>query len=216
LQKIVGFLRRAGAKCFNLLQDTYLASVTRGMNVELARRNAKRGEENLRWFTPEEAAVAEALAAIIVPSDKETPGIEDVGVLGPPAIVALDNLVVKSPYSQDLYLRGLLSFDIWAQSRRGCKFAELPKEDQIMLFRAAQHNYERWTAGGSGLKKAWRRLRAISPAKNGSFFAAQLYPQLRGDCLRVFYTSRVSWTWLQYDGPPMDKGYSSLATPRED
>jgi len=186
------------------------------MEKELARRDTQRGGKYLGWFTAEEVVLAEALATLIVPSAEETPGIEEVGVLDPPAIVALDNLVAKSSYHQHLYSHGLLAFDAWALKELGRKFAELPKEEQIMLFRAAQHNYEHWTAGGSALKKAWHRLRALCQARNGSFFAAQLYPQIRDDCFRVFYTSRVSWTWLQYDGPPMDKGYSSLATPRED
>jgi len=210
------YLKRLAVDCFDLAQDICLKVSTGGMNRELARRDAQRGGKNLRWLMPEEAVVAEALATIIVPSDEEAPGIEEVCVLGPPAIVALDDLVARSSESQHLYSRGLLAFDIWAQSRHGCKFAEMPTEHQIMLFRAAQHDYERWAAGGSRLKKAWHRLRAISQARNGSYFAAQLYPQIKDDCLRVFYTSRVSWTWLQYDGPPMDKGYSSLATPRED
>ena len=184
------------------------------MNKELARRDAKRGRNTLRWFTPDEAVVAEALARIIVPSDDETPGIDEVCVLDPPAIVTLDNLVTASAERQYLYSRGLLSFDTWALKERKCKFAEMPKEDQIMLFRAAQQIYEGWTASGSAILKAWRRLRASTRAGNGSFFAAKLYPQIKDDCLQVFYSSRVSWVWLEYDGPPMDKGYPSLVERR--
>ncbi len=44
----------------------------------------------------------------------------------------------------------------------------------------------------SDLKKVWRRLQAIAQVRDGAFFAAELYPQIRDDCLRVFYTSRVS------------------------
>lgn len=210
----MSFLRRAGVDCFNLVQDICLAAATRDMIKALACRDTECGVKNLRWFTPDEAVVAEALATIIVPSDEETPGIGEVCVLGPPAIVALDNLVATSSYRQQLYSRGLLSFDTWALKERGSKFSEMPKEDQIMLFRAAEHIYEGWTASGSGMRKAWRRLRAISQARNGSLFAAQLYPQIREDCLQVFYTSRVSWVWLHYDGPPMEKGYPNLVERR--
>jgi Gluconate 2-dehydrogenase subunit 3 len=210
----MNFLRRAGVDCFNLLQRICLAVATRGMNEKLARRDAERGGNHFRWFTPEEAVVAQALASVIVPSDEETPGIDEVAVLGPPAIVALDNLIMTSSDRQQLYSRGLLSFDVWALKERGCKFAEMPKEDQTLLFTAAQHIYEGWTASGSGMMKAWRRLRAVTKARNGSLFAAQLYQQIRDDCFQVFYTSRASWIWLNYDGPPMDEGYSSLVERR--
>jgi hypothetical protein len=46
------------------------------MDKEQAHRDAQRGGDNFRWFTPDEAAVAEALGRIIVPSDGETPGAE--------------------------------------------------------------------------------------------------------------------------------------------
>jgi hypothetical protein len=184
------------------------------MNKELARRDAQRGANGLRWFTPDEAVVGEALATVIVPSDEETPGLDEVDVLGPSAVVALDKLVSTSSHRKQLYSRGLLSFDAWALSQHGYKFAEMPKENQVALFKAAQRIYEGWTANGPAALKAWRRLKAISQARKGSLFAAQLYPQIKDDCLQVFYTSRVSWVWLEYDGPPMDKGYPNLMEPR--
>ena len=119
-----------------------------------------------------------------------------------------------SPQRQQLYSRGLLAFDAWALQEQGCKFAEMPKEDQVTLFGAAQRAYEDWTANASAVVKAWRRLRAIAQARNGSVFAAKLYSQIRDDCFQIFYTSRVSWVWLDYDGPPMDKGYPSLVERR--
>ena len=210
----MSFLRTAAIDWFNLLQDIFLAAAERGMKKELARRDSERGRNNLRWFTSDEAMVAEALANVIVPSDEETPGLDEVDVLGPSAIVALDKLVATSLQRQHLYSHGLLAFETWALNQRGCKFAEMPKEDQIMLFRAAQQVYEDWTAGAHPIIKAWHRLRGITRARSGSFFAGQLYPQIRSDCLQVFYTSRVSWVWLEYDGPPMDKGYPNLMEPR--
>ena len=207
-------LGKIGVDCFNRLLSIGVAAASRGITREVAHRNAERGRNTFRWFTPEEAVAAEALANIVVPSDEETPGIDEVDVLGPPAIVALDNLVAKSSHRQELYSRGLLAFDAWALQERGCKFAEMPKEDQVTLFGAAQRAYEDWTANASAVVKAWRRLRAIAQARNGSFFAAKLYSQIRDDCFQIFYTSRVSWVWLDYDGPPMDKGYPSLVERR--
>jgi Gluconate 2-dehydrogenase subunit 3 len=210
----MSYLRRIGTDCFNFFLNICLGVASRGMNKELARRDAERGRDTLRWFTPEEVVVAEALATVIVPSDDETPGIDEVDVLGPAAIVVLDNMVTASPPRQYLYSRGLLSFDAWAMKERGCKFAEMSREDQIMLFSAAQRGYEDWSASASPVVKAWRKLRAFAQARNGSLFAAKLYSQIRDDCFQVFYTSRVSWVWLDYDGPPMDKGYPSVVEHR--
>lgn len=194
-------------KCFTV--------ATRSINNELARRNATRGTETFRWFTPEEAVAAEALARIIVPSDEATPGIDEIGVLDAPAMVTLDKLVAASPDRQYLYSRGLLSFDVWARHERNCGFAEMAKDDQIAFFRAAQRTYERSEHPASRIGRVWGRLREIVEARQGRLFAAQLYPRIREDCLRLFYTSRVSWTWLEYDGPPMDKGYPNVLAPRE-
>jgi Gluconate 2-dehydrogenase subunit 3 len=204
-------MRGMAVKGFKHLQDISIVMLTRAISKEYIRREGQRGNTKFRWFTAEEAAVAEALTRIVIPSDEESPGLEDVSVLDPPAIVALDTLVSKSTHRQEVYSRGLLSFDVWAQQRHECKFAGLPLADQVNLFKAAEGVYENWARHGSAMNKAWRRLQAITKAKNGSFFASQLYPQIRQDCLQVFYTSRVSWVWLEYDGPPMDKGYPNLA-----
>ena len=214
LQAAMGYSRKKGADYFNFLLGICLGVVSRGMNKELVSRDADRGRNTLRWFTPDEVVVAEALANVIVPSDEETPGIEEIDVLGAPAIVLLDRMIAASPQRQYLYSRGLLSFDTWATKEHGCKFAEMTREDQLMLFGVAERGYKDWTASSCVVGKAWRKLRAIAKSRNGSFFAAKLYPQIRDDCLQVFYTSRVSWVWLDYDGPPMDKGYPSVVERR--
>jgi hypothetical protein len=208
-------LKSLATDCFDFIIKVCLALPPHRISKELARRDAQRGSNSLRWFTPEEAAVAEALARTIVPSDEETPGMDEVCVLDAPAIVALDKQVSASSQGQLLYSRGLLSFDLWAREKHGCSFVDLRKEDQIALLAAAQQLYEGWNESLSLIRKVWRRFRVIAAARNGSYFASLLYPALRGDCLRVFYTSRVCWTWLEYDGPPMEKGYQSLTTPRE-
>ncbi len=208
-------LRQLAVKGFKGLQNRCLEVASRGIDDEIARRDAERGHGALRWFTPEEAPLVEALARIIVPSDEDTPGMDEVGVLDPMAIDTLDRLVAASPDRQDLFSRGLLSFDIWALDHYGRKFVELPQEKQVELFRAAQRVYEGLNENVSSMGKAWRRLKIIREVRTGAFYAAQLYPRIRYDCFQVFYTSRVSWTWLGYDGPPMDKGYASLSAPRE-
>lgn len=185
--------------------------VSRGLNKELARRAVERGRGDFRWITPEEAVVAEALAKLIVPSDGETPGIEDVCVLGPSALESLDRLIANSHERQGLYSRGLLSFDVWAKRERECRFASMLQEDQIRLLKASEQSFEEWTSPAPLVQKAWRRFKIVIRGKGIPFSAGQLFPQLRNDCLQVFYTSRVSWIWLAYDGPPMDEGYPKLA-----
>jgi hypothetical protein len=189
--------------------------LSRALDKELARRAAERGQRDSRWITPEEAAVAEALANLIVPSDGETPGIEDVCVLGPSTVESLDRMIANSPERQGLYARGLLSFDVWAQRECGCKFASMHQETQIRLLKASEQIYEEWTSPAPLARKAWRRFKIVIRGKGIPFSVGQLFPQLRSDCLQVFYTSRVSWIWLEYDGPPMDEGYPKLAARRE-
>ena len=200
--------------CFGFLRSLGLAVSAPGMKEELARRDKARGGHGLQWLTPEEAECAEALARVIVPSDEETPGLAEIDVFGPPAAVALDGLISASGYLRYLYARGLFSFDLWARKTHECKFAAMKKEDQVAMFAAAQQIAESLAAGGSKWANVSKKIRATIMAGNGSFFAAKLYPQIRSDCLQIFYTSRVSWTWLGYDGPPMDKGYPSVVEPR--
>jgi gluconate 2-dehydrogenase subunit 3-like protein len=202
-------VRNIMARSFRLLEDACLAVTSRSMGAELARREGHRGHGNLRWFTADETTVAEALASVVVPSDEESPGLEDVGVFGPPAIVALDTMVAASAYRRQAYSRGLLAFDTLALRRRNCRFANLPKADQIALFEAAQYVYEGWMTP-SAMKRAGRKMRSVLRAKGSWYFAASLFPQIRDDCIQIFYTSRECWTWLEYDGPPMDQGYPNL------
>jgi hypothetical protein len=206
-------LGKMGTLGINLVRSICLVRTLRRTDQELARRNAARPSKDFRWFTPEEALAAEALARIIVPSDGETPGLEDVGVLDAPAVTALDNIVFGSPYRHHLYSRGLLAFDNWALAEHGCKFAEVPAADQVKFFAAAQQLSENKTGGASRFLRVWRKLR-VTPATSALHGATLLFPHIINDCIQVFYTSRVSWVWLEYDGPPMDKGYVSVTAPR--
>jgi hypothetical protein len=211
MKAIVRDARQIWTERFDRFLNFCLRIVSRGLDEELARRDAERGHGNLRWITADEAVVAEALANLIIPSDNDTPGIDEVCVLGPSTLESLDKLITSSAERQGLYSRGLLSFDAWALRERQCKFTVMAQEDQIHLLKTSQHIYEEWTSPAPAIKKAWRRFKIIAKGKGIPFLAGQLYPQIRSDCLQVFYTSRVSWVWLEYDGPPMDEGYPGLA-----
>ena len=214
MHAIMRDVKQALSRRFDAFVYFCFGVASRGLDQEVARRANQRGQGNHQWITPEEAALAEALANLIVPSDSETPGAEDVGILGPSTIDSLDRLIRNSPWRQSLYSRGLLAFDVWAQKERGCVFAKMPQDDKLRLLTAAQQTYEKWIAPGSIFQKAWRRLRIAIQDKGVPFSAAQLFPHLRGDCLQIFYTSKVSWVWLDYDGPPMEQGYPDLAARR--
>ena len=184
------------------------------LDEAIAAKAASRGRNGLLWFTPEEAAIAQALGCIIIPSDEQTPGFDDIDVLGPPGIEVLDGFVAEDTGRQALYARGLLSFDLWARREYGRGFAELTREEQIALFRAAEQVGESWTAG-SVPQRALVRIRSILQIRSGRYFAVKLFAQVIRDCFQVFYTSRVSWVWLEYDGPPMDEGYPVLTGRRD-
>jgi Gluconate 2-dehydrogenase subunit 3 len=213
MEATLRFLRKIGSKCSNWLLNACLAFAPRNFNQELGRRNAERKGRSGQWLTPEEMAVAEALTKIVIPSEEESPGIDEVGVLGPSAITSLDKMISGCPIKQHFYSRGLLSFDVWAMKEHGSTFPGLPVDQQTSLFRRAQEMNDRWNISSSLIAKVRRRFDALAQIMRGSFDAVMLYRIIRDDSVQIFYTSRVSWVWLDYDGPPMEKGYLNL-TPR--
>ncbi len=209
----MSYLRTIGIKYYNSI-SVLLTSAPSAFNTELGRRNAVRGRNSFQWFMPEEAATAEALAKMIIPSEEGSPGIEEVSIFGPSAITLLDKLIKASPESQLFYSRGLLSFDIWAVKQYRHEMAELSTEQQAGLFRVVQQAPDICKGSQTPVAKMRRRFHSVMQARKGLSYAAMLCPMLRDHCLQIFYTSRVSWTWLEYDGPPMEKGYPSVVRPR--
>jgi hypothetical protein len=199
---------------FRKLFDSCLALSSPGFSKELHRRNARRSANVSQWFVPEEAAVAWALAKIIIPSGDGSPGIENLSRPDQSAVGLLDKMVSEDSEKKALYSYGLLAFDHWAMAKSKRGFAELSVEHQAYLFRAAQQRHEARVTDTSRLAKLRRAFEALIYARKGTFHAERLFPIIRNDCLQIFYTSGVSWAWLQYDGPPMDEGYCSLTRPR--
>jgi Gluconate 2-dehydrogenase subunit 3 len=199
---------------FRRLFDKCLALASPGLSKELDRRNARRAVNPSQWLVPEEAAVAWALAKIIVPSADGSPGMEDISRPDQTAVALLDKIVAEDSERQALYSHGLLAFDHWALNESGCEFADLSVEQQARLFRDAQQRHDAQVTGTSRIAKLRRAFEALIWARKGVFHAERLYPIIRNDCLQIFYTSSISWTWLQYDGPPMDQGYCSLTQSR--
>jgi len=215
MEAILSSSKTIVTKVLERLLNAGLSLLVRDFYQEVDRRNVQRLSNSSQWLTPEEAGVAEALAKIVIPSDEESPGIDEVCGPGPSAITSLDKLIKNCSYRQGVYSHGLLAFDVWSWRKHRRKFVELSTEQQTNLFRAAQEINENQQANHSVITKLWQRFGApFVEVRRGTSYAAVLYPIIRADSLQIFYTSRVSWVWLEYDGPPMEKGYSNLIQPR--
>jgi hypothetical protein len=191
------------------LVDATLGDVLGGLSWkragELAERNRYRQQNGRHWFTVDEHSVVDVLASLIVPSDGDGPGAKESGV-----VERINRLVAGSPDRQSVYARGLLALDERAQSDYGRGFAQLTYEQQVDLLRQMDRLHHKWSGSGSVMNKIRVKMAILYYKWNGFFWAVDLFPRLLQDVLRVFYTSRVCWDWLDYDGPPMPCGYPDL------
>jgi hypothetical protein len=167
------------------------------------RRDRTRPGRGRQWFTTEEAALVEALANLIVPSDETTPGAAEMDVLGRSAVEALDELVAGCADRQTVYTRGLLALDRLALDTHGHRFVDVSDEDQIRLLERLDQQQQAWFAPMPIPARAKTKLLMLYHQRSGLSPAVELFPKLVADVLQVFYTNRVSWVWLGYDGPPM-------------
>ena len=170
---------------------------------ELARRERERGRQAGRWFTPAEAALVTALAALIVPSDEGGPGANEADL-----VRSLDRTVATSPAQQELYALGLLAFDEWARKIRGMTFVQLRPAEQLSFLQMLDEMHNRRSTRGPLASRLARKATVIY--ERWKYPSVELLRQLRRDALGAFYTSPVCWTWLAYDGPPMPHGYQDL------
>jgi len=174
---------------------------------ELARRDRERPREGPQWFTADESALVEVLAHLIVPSDEGSPGAEQMDVLGRSAVETLDRLVAASPRRQALYARGLLALDRLAKDEYKSTFVALSQENQVHLLQFVDRRHQEWSKPISITAKLKTKIAILYHKWSGLFPATELFPTLVQDVLQAFYTNRVSWAWLDYDGPPMPEGY---------
>src|SRR2546426_447946 len=177
----------------------------------LKRRDQQRRQDGGRWFTAEESALVEILARFIVPSDETGPGADQMGSAGRSAVETLDDLVKSSPPRQRLYARGLLALDRLAKPKGKSRFVELSRDDQLQVLEFVDRLHQTWSAPSSLTTKIKNRVAALYRKWSGAYPAVALFPGLVQDVLRAFYTNRVSWSWLGYDGAPMPEGYPELA-----
>jgi choline dehydrogenase-like flavoprotein len=185
-----------------------------GRRKELGRRRRARTGTGKGWFLPEEYVLVDTLACLLVPSDDDTPGAREVDVLGGPVVESIQAAVSGSIELQEVYARGLFALDELARRRHGSAMAELSSDRQADLLTVVEALYAGRSMAGPLTVKLKKKLSALHQQWTGSSAAADLFPVLRNDVLGAFYTSKVSWIWLGYDGPPMPHGYPNLLEPR--
>lgn len=169
----------------------------------LARLERDRPQETGRWLTPAEDRILAALASLIIPSDDTGPGAADADVTA-----ALDRLLAGSPARQTLYRNGLLACDEWAQREYGRSFVTLAPDHQRELLRWVEPADSAVTRTASLTGKL--RRKAVDFYRKWRCPLVELFPELSRDVMGAFYTHRVCWDWLGYDGPPMPDGYPDL------
>jgi hypothetical protein len=121
------------------------------------------------------------------------------------AAEAIGALVAGSERRQVLYAHGLRDLNRLAAAKYGSAFVHLPPEKQRELLHSVDRRHQRSSASPSLISKI--RTRVVALYQNWTRPAMAFFPLLVDDVMRVFYTDRVSWAWLGYDGPPMPDGY---------
>jgi len=197
-QRLGGLLLKSSAERTKLLQ----------------RRNLARPGDEALWFVPEEAALVESLASMIIPSDEDSPGAKEIDVLGPSVVKTLDSWIPGASDKQFIYPRGLIAFDELAKRIYGARLVDLSCEKQLEVLKFVDGLHQNCLKPSSLLGKVKKRLLILNQMWDGSSPAVELFPVLVQDVFAAFYTSEVSWIWLGYDGPPMPHGYPDLYKPR--
>ena len=196
--------RRFAARAYRILREGF--DRWAGARA-LARRAPGSPERGEGWLREDERRLLEALSAAIVPSDESGAGAREANVVD-----ALNRRLAASPSHQQLYARGLPSFDTLSQKKFGHVFAELSPSEQTDLLREV----DRLSGGESDAQSGGTRVvgKALQLYRSVRFPAARLFPVLVEDVMQAFYTNPVSWKWLGYDGPPMPRGYLDPTHPR--
>jgi choline dehydrogenase-like flavoprotein len=194
--------------------ESLLLNHSLDLEKELERRSNIRKENRGNLFIPEEAPIVQALASLIVPSDECTPGTNEMDVLGPSVVKALEDLLGDSPYRQALYIHGLIAIDAISDQKYHVKYIDLPVSKQLELLRYIEGSLSVRPETSSPCYQLKKKLQALYEMWNGSYPAIELFSSLVKDVLKVFYSSEVCWIWLGYDGPPMPNGYKDLHVPR--
>jgi hypothetical protein len=190
---------------------TYIpdGAVAVGVPARVVKMRPPDARPQMNLFTPEESALVSALASLVIPSDETGPGAREADVGQ-----TLERLVATSRFRHELYRRGLRAFDVWAEHEYKRKFNDLSYREQLNLLRQVDTVHQELSIKLSLIGKIKRKLKVVYRERKGLFPAVELFPDLVSDVLRAFYTSQVAWDWLDYDGPPMPRGYPDLVGER--
>ncbi|MDH3531937.1 MAG: GMC oxidoreductase [Gammaproteobacteria bacterium] len=188
-----------------------------GRRSLMKRRESQRPKVEGRWLTPEEGDLVDALACVIVPSSEDVPGASDMDVMGAPALRQIDSLLAARRASHLVYARGLIAVDEMAQAVHGRRFVDLAADKKLEIVSSIESLHRRRVDPSRNAlqQRLLRKLAHLWGMWRGWSAAADLFPMIVSDTLKVFYSSEVAWLWLQYDGPPMPLGYESLEIPRK-
>jgi hypothetical protein len=164
-----------------------------------ARRERRVAADPARWLTEEERGLAEALAAMILPSDADGPGAREAA-----ATQKIETSLAGSPDRQAAYIRGLRALDRLARRKAGRPFTSLAEEARVALVREHEEISEARFRSGLARRLPSRLLLLYTLWR---FPEVDFLKQFADDVFVAFYTSPVGWEWLEYDGPPMPLGY---------
>lgn len=165
-------------------------------------RNRRRPTGSTQWLTQPEYMLLATLASILLPSDSLGPGAPEAQVVD-----TVDRLIATSSTRQASYGPGLLAFDEIAQQTYNARFIDLTRAQQEELLQAIDAAAAART-GGSVVDRVVRKVASTVQELQGVEPAIVIFPMLVNDVKQAFYTSEVAWQWLDYDGPPMPKGYA--------
>jgi choline dehydrogenase-like flavoprotein len=216
--RVLPLVMRETARRFSAFVQEKLTEMAYGLPTERARdlqaQHRMRPREKGKWFTPDEEALIETLTTLLVPSSEDRPGMAEVEVLGEKPTETLGGLICESELRQVIYSRGLAAIHRLAFRWYRQRLDGLPPEIQLefltRLFEREKQGKRRRGLLGTAVKHCKRVMWML----DGSFEAVELLPMLVQDAHAVFFTSRVSWVWLGYDGPPMPLGYPDPTKPR--
>lgn len=155
-------------------------------------------------LSSKEMLTLECLAAIILPSDSLGPGAVEAGV-----VATIIRSLGTDKDKQSSYKRGLQAIDGLARGRFEKDLEALSPELQHALVTFIDQADGRIGFDARTLAERVRRKLSYWYYASMMDVASVLdfWKMLREDVLVQFYSSRIAWDWLGYEGPPFPNGY---------
>lgn len=172
---------------------------------EISRLSAGTGAPARAVLSSSEHVLLEHLVGMVLPSDGNGPGALDAGVAE-----RIEAALGENDALQWLYRDGLQAIAEAAQWKYRGEFLSLshPQQKQLLLYfdqvdgRLARDAH---TLIERGRRKLYHwyyvRGRDMTPV-------LEFWNRLRDDVFVHFYSSRIAWAWLGYEGPPFPNGYA--------